>query len=321
MNLNFPIENLPFSLQKYILDYKPKLPKLEQISLLRKHFNKRYCPRCGEYMDFIQKRQYSDFPKHLHRGRAKYNGRYKYKCFYPNIFLNLTSLKQNSLSLSIYNTIHRNDETIPIKIFCRIHSPQYFYNMRLFLQKKTKYILQMVNLFNINLFKNTECYISINYPSHAEFLNHQTFFWDHYREYDDYMSDNHLKKIYNILFQFMYYIPNLWFDMNHILICNKKILRLFLQTKPHMTLFSLLSNKLIPDIIYYFIIYEDITLLEYLPERKLKTLYNNNTTFFTNLLNDFPIAKNYIHLYDPVLDTLEDRLFYFIEVEEEDHLV
>jgi len=308
MSFNLPIENLPFVIQREIMDHSPRLPNNIHIKKLSKHISNRYCNTCGEYIDlkYINKK----YPVHIHYGKKKFViNKYKYIGIYPINFLSLKDLKMNAMSLSCYNILLMNDR-IPIKIYFLKESIDYFFNFKKYVNGKTRKLIQMINLVNINIFKNPNYYIFRDF----NFNYNNYYFVSQYRDYKLINSDNHYNKIielYNKLFihNYNYY---LFYDS---IIKHYYILNYYAKFYPKEIIISLLNCKNICNInLFYEIININIKSLEYIPEKKLIKLYNNDPTFFHNLYRTNENVANFFNFFDPIKDTLYFRLIMYEEI-------
>lgn len=307
MNYNLPIENLPFVIQREIMDLKPRLPKNKFIAKLNKHFSNRYCEKCGEYIDYKYKN--NNYPKHLHYGRKKFTkNKYKYIGFYPIIYpFQLQDLKINAISISCYNIVSFK-HIIPLKIYFLKNSTSYFFNFKKYINGKTKKILQMINLLNINIFKNPNFY----YFENQNFNYDNRYFLGKYKKFDLINSENHYKKIINLFDKlFIYYYND---ELFYKAIKNHRfILNYYAYYHPKETILSLLNYKYVIDEIYLKIIKINIQSIEYISEKKLIKLYNNNRSFFHDLQKKNKNVDNFFHFFDPIEDTLYFRLIMYEE--------
>lgn len=319
MNFDPPIENLPFTLQRHILGFRPRLPRLRGFHLLRNHFKDRYCAVCGEYLDYIPCVQNSGYPLHLHPKQKKYRFTMnKYYCFYPTPFLHLRNIPNlHSVSVRVYHTLNYDSNRLPFKIFCRIQSPHYFFSMRYFLNQKKKYLLPMINLLNINIFKNPCSYLALHFPEDTDYLNTNWFFFDRHREFIDGGSSRHMDRIQKILFGIvdiydMY--PRIVMALHGVLQSNEAVIQEFARQRPFELMMLYGScTKCNHDDLFFIAILANIHILEFIPQRKISQLSMQNPYFFAELLRNNPGASNYLYAYDPVLDTLGQRLEILME--------
>lgn len=155
-------DRLPFPIYRHIIDYTGTFPKwdVEEYELLKRHFEKKYCRRCGEYinMEKIGKKE----PIHIHGRYEKhrYNNEIDYMYHYHYHYLSLYSFCLQ-LNCRVSHT------------FRFVLCPLLFYSK----QKRHYYqimnndeidIEQMKNMTIVNMFRNDEFSIVYRYKYSLE---------------------------------------------------------------------------------------------------------------------------------------------------------
>jgi len=199
MFLDPPIEKLPFFLQKKILDYRPKFQKIINYNILKKHFNRKYCKICGEYIDksgLIDKLDDNLFlVKHLHLKNQKYF-KYDNKDIYYITNANcihIFFIYKNVMSFSdylIYKQIRFN-----FKIIYKKKHLKYFFNFKNILLNKNHKLDLKINLIDINVFKNTNLYIEKDFFKLFPYFNMNDY------KHNRYIYMNKISMSYSLIHQ------------------------------------------------------------------------------------------------------------------------
>jgi hypothetical protein len=307
MQLNYPIENLPFDIQMKILSYKPRLSKINASKMLKliQHFEKRYCKICGEYIDYpIKNNDYT--PKHLHtRNFLKYSKKYNFHIINPIPHISFQKFnKINCVSVSCYNILLYRNSNQYLKLVMRINSPLYFFNFKRMLNSNRKIkLLQFINLYCLNIFMNQHSYLIEDFEKNYKLNNvhHYNRIQTDYCIYDKLSYLFSLKSIfYNISLYNTEYIDLYINEYNY----DFEILKYFLLYNPKKTINYLLNHQKTFLPVFLDIIDFDHTMIEYIPEKILKKLYNYHSRFFINIYDERNDCDDFFTLFDPIEETL-----------------
>lgn len=161
------LERLPFVLQKEIMEYAPRLEIFPNTKLLRKHFEKKYCKECGEYIDLYHHRQRKP-PQHFHYKKKKFKYefrswiyRYEKLCFYLHFWKHK---KTHSLPYNVYTSLlNQTDLNLSIekkyRIVYRQKSIRFFYDLRDLITNKTNCLTVKINTIDMNIYTNPDIFL------------------------------------------------------------------------------------------------------------------------------------------------------------------
>jgi hypothetical protein len=155
MNLEPCLDSLPFPIILHILSFNPRLKKIPKYYIIRKHLNKKYCKFCGEYIEIFHHKFYA---RHFHfkfQKLFRYSNQDLYKIVTANPLHFIFTIK-NDISYETYTTFE--SVSFNIKLVYKKKHLNYFYNFQDVLKNEKDTLNTMVNLIDLNIFKNRDIY-------------------------------------------------------------------------------------------------------------------------------------------------------------------
>lgn len=300
------IGSLPFDVQRQIFDFSPNLPRFVNKSIVLYHMKRRYCPRCGEYIDYaLPKKKGLLDPRHIHSHREKYrNHLFHYVAMQPRLFLHLTPYRKPIMPYSKYKIRYMNDIEIANRLVFRVKGHRNFYSLVKILHGKAFAPVHMVNVGLYNIFYNPNSYLLVDFMLKSgnydmDSLMSMRYFSLPFYETNPYTIQYKLSCI-------LKYQPHLVPVYLQLMLDNGDMRRFFLRQFPKITVELLSYKRDIPDHILKHAIQEDVHLLGYLEEWKIKQLFQRDMDWFIELYFERPEVRDYI-TFDTVR-VLEDTL-------------
>jgi len=306
------LSNLPFSVVLYALDFKPRFIMTPQIKRVVEHLGLRYCKRCGEYIDIECRGKPKKLFRHLHFPQRKFSSKkYRYDIIYPHFFTHLTENNQNHVSAHQYKMLLQEErQLIQVQMVVRIRSPKHYYNFSKLLRETSRRIIPMFNVRDYNMFSNPQCFtvrqfMRLNPTLNPKNMQHS----EHIQSINIFpctiMNVSHQFRISNILVEMMsIYLPHDWLFYYHgFLIDHPKILWTLIKNFRTDTINVLLKEWNTPSSLWIYLIERDVSIIEDISERKLKSLYGEYRSFFHSLFKKHYSCKYYFELYDPIQET------------------
>jgi hypothetical protein len=313
MVLDPPIHELPFILQRAIMDYSPRLPWMINSEVVLRHLSTRYCNRCGEYIDFPIKRRPA---RHIHFGRAKYRQDvYRYETRDASLFMNMFSKPHTmALTKSTYRMRRMRDYPTGIKLIFRVRGNRVFYNLRRILRAKSFHPTEMINMRDFNIFHNAEFYtidefVAQLHPTMVVNDNDSVGRIFHLRtaHITGVDSDRHYRHIFKTICLLMRWSDQYMIIYADLIIQHPLLLSMLIHLYPQQTVETMCDWKKTPDIFLLRMFENDVRLLRYVRERKLVDLFSRHSTWFTRLYESSETARAYFSFVDPLQDTLALR--------------
>lgn len=300
---------LPFDVQRQIYDFHPNVPRLTNKRIIMSHLQRRYCTRCGEYIDYpLPKRNSTLDPRHIHSHRKKYQKHlYHYVAMQPRLFLHLTPYHKPIMPYSKYKIRYLNDIEIHSRLVFCVRGNRNFYNLRKILRGKSSIPTHMINTGIYNIFHNPNSYLLTDFMFKSGNYDMDSLLT--MRSFSSSFHETVPNSEYSVqhkLSSILKYQPHLVPVYFQVMLDRSDMLRFFLRQFPQITVELLSHKKSVRDDVIKSAIEEDIHLLRYFEEWKIKQLFQRDMDWFIELYFERPEARDYIS-FDSV-HILEDTI-------------
>jgi len=318
MSLSPPIHELPFLLQREIMEFRPRLPSNTRIHFLTRHFNNRYCSVCGEYIDMFRYKN-RKLPFHVHPSSRQVRIRYKgpvkrvYSILYPTLYNILPPTHSSpTISNTQYVMESQYDVELPVRFMCRIRGPRCFYNFKTFVNGRSKSLKLCRDPRSFNIFENPEIYVNhvhdiFTFPAKED----ETLLLARRRD------DRHINHVAHILRHILTIYPGILRNLleqidlfRHPPILLMLVDKFPLNTMSRLSCRSYLDEKEMNHLLMI-VIRHNYHLIQHLSERRIVRLFQWNRSFFFDLYEEHPDAKNYFYFEDSLEITRPVRLTLF----------
>lgn len=285
------IDELPFLIQRHIMEYRPRLPYFPKKEIILGHLNKKYCKTCGEYID-MPYYKHRPAPIHLHQGRKKYTQ------------ARFISISPTTDEIMPYNTSARKKRVSHkyafhnARIIFRVRQPRFFYNMRCVLRPASGRMILMENTAVMNIFCNPD-FILIHEPH----IMSNTYTQVKGVTLNGAEHRNNILNVFVHLSKDWHGFLRDCIDTN-LFLDYEYLLKGLVQQIPELIVTCLMYVCGYPDFVYKKIIGQNIDNLKYFTEEKLIDLFARDPDFFFDLFIDDPRAIEYF--YFDVVDAISD---------------
>jgi hypothetical protein len=318
MNLSPPIHELPFILQREIMEFRPRLPSNMRIRFLARHFNNRYCSVCGEYIDMFRYKN-RKLPFHIHPSSCKVRIRYKgpvkrvYSIVFPTLYNLLPPIhSHHTISNTQYMMQSQYDVELPVRLMCRIRGPRCFYNFKTFVNGRSRSFKLCRDPRSFNIFENPEIYVTnLDDIFTVPIKEDETLLLARCRD------DRHIDHVAHILRHILNIFPGIlrnlleWIDfLQYPSILLMLVDKFPLSTMSRLSCRSYLDEKKMNHLLMIVLRY-NYHLIQHLSERRIVRLFQSNRSFFFDLYEEHPDAKNYFYFEDSLEITRPVRLTLF----------
>ena len=312
MDLDPPICELPFIVQRTVMDFSPRLPWMTNIEIVLRHISTRYCPQCGEYMDYSCKRRPV---RHIHFGRAKYRlDVYRYEARDVSLFMNLFNKPHiTAITRAAYRIRKIRDFKTDMRLIFRVRGNRVFFNLSRILQARSFHPTEMMNIKDFNIFQNPEfytpeefaMYIHPGMTMHDGNMNRSFHLRAARIQRVD--TDNHYRHIFKTICQLMRWSDHYMVIYIDLMITHPLLLSMLIHLYPQQTMDTLCESKKTPDDFLLDLIKNDVRLLQHIRDRKMTDLFSRHSSWFTTLYETNDLAREYFSFIDPVQDTIDVR--------------
>lgn len=284
------IESLPFVIQRRIMDFRPKLYKIENFHIVLEHLANRYCEKCGEYID-LQYKLNKKYPVHSHyRERRFIPKKYKYLSIYPSIHLHFNYELRKIHSLYIYS--YRNLSTIDTiysKVLFLKKQVEYLFNFKKLINGRQRRCIPIYNIYNINIFKNPD-FIFTHKP-----LGSQS---NRYILTDELL---HPQSFLDFLISLKtWYVPEIEYYYFDFILNSPHILNYFITHYPKRMIEVFSFYQLLHSHLFFEKINSFPFLLDHIDEKIVKKMFKKNKSWF---LDRKDILKEHIEFFCPLEET------------------
>jgi len=159
-------DDLPFVIERMIMDYTPFLTVPPHFKWIRTHLDKKYCHVCGEYIDVDHHTYPDEDPIHIHYKHYRHRYESKKWIYYydrPVIFLHFWKLRGNSMSYIMYERLmgsrHMQLEG-DLRFVYRQRGVRYFHNMKRMIDGQSNRPSRRVNTLDMNIYWNPDSYLT-----------------------------------------------------------------------------------------------------------------------------------------------------------------
>lgn len=291
------MDELPFILQRHIMEFWPNLPRVPvRIQhKVRLHLNRKYCSRCGEYIDIPQCYEHRKSPIHIHYGKKGLRDDRRLILVRPTIQDLMpygVKARIQSSSAVVYDYDVR---FMHVSIVFIISGPRHFYNMRRLLRSRSRRMTLMKNAPMTNIFHNPKFHLSTTTDIDA---------WTRSKMENRVLnSTEHRESIARVFCHVVHGYP-CFFDTcldSNVFIDHGYILYHLVQEMPHI-MSHLMYVPDFPASVYQNLIRKDLALLDYFTEEKLAELFAQNQDFFFDLFTRNARAADFFY-FDRVRTT------------------
>ena len=295
---------LPFHVTMKIMEYNPRLPYMPRSIVLSKHFAKKYCKYCGNYIEG---------KLHAHETRPTFRPKlYKYMSVNLSLLGSVNKKQMIHCKLRQYLRMFNQEYQIPIRAVFLKTGILYYYNFKAFCNLRSKTIIPMVDIRQFNIFHNPNFYTVSNFISEYPQYNYAEIFYTFYfssfnRNYYIKDSPEHEIMIHNIMTKIIKYSHHFMNFFYSSMAKYESILYNFLTMDIESTMKVLINNQS-PDTLFLKAIEFNLKCIDYLEEKKLSRLFYKNRRFFIDLYDTVKEAKDYFTLLNVMDDTLNVRM-------------
>ena len=298
---------LPFHLQVKIMSFHPRLPRLNRSFVIVGHLSRKYCKKCGEYMERL---------KHAHEPLARYKKKeYKYMSVNLTLTIHLNYIKKSCFSIPFktYLNLIENCNQVPFRAVFLKTGIQNFYSFKNFCNLKSKRIIPMIDICQLNIFRNPNTFTITEFvKNNPEFSLQQVWnsrcMFTTSRAWKFVHDSHHLKTIQNIMSQITMYDDNYIYFFYKSILSYECLLESFLKISPKNTINLLSDFYFTRDKYFLKAIEMDFKCIEHIPEKRLERLFKKNRRFFIDLYESEINIKEYYTLVNILEETLEPRL-------------
>lgn len=300
---------LPFHLQIKIMSFHPRLPRFNRSFVIIAHLSRKYCKKCGEYIERL---------KHAHEPLARYKKKeYKYMSVNLTLTINLYYIKKTcySIPLKTYLALLENCiERLPFRAVFLKTGIQNFYSFKNFCNFKSKRIIPMIDICQLNLFRNPNTFTIVEFvKNNPEFTLSQVWnsrcLFSSTRTWNLIDDTQHLNTIQTMMSQITMYNDNYIYSFYKSVLSYECLLESFLKINSKKTINLLNDFYFTRDIYFLRAIEIDFKCIEHIPEKRLERLFKNNRRFFIDLYEKEKNIKDYFTLVNILDETLGPRLF------------
>lgn len=300
------LDRLPWDLQKMILAFRPGLPALGPLFVdeLRVHMARRYCPVCGEYID-LPKKPTRPFPVHVHsRLWHGYKDVYRYTVFRPAVRLHMRPLPKktrHAMPSFLYHHVYAKDMIgQDVRLMVLRRQPLYFFRMD---PRKPRGFHQMVNAGLLSPFHNPEVILDDDFRAafRVDEPENYTTITDTRRFYRNRTIAENVCAFFSRLLRAgvgaHHLVPLLARDD-----CPAGVLAAVLRADAVAVVRNVCRLKRCPKDLLLSVILYDPSLVEHVPEERLRRLFHHYPDVFMDL------APNpFFSLVDPLSATVVQR--------------